>query len=316
MPAIEKIRHILAELKGHAPFTIFGAVMGIVFMLVFSALGKPDAENLFRIFHPAHVILSAMVTASLFRIHEKKRHILVVFIVGYTGSVGIATLSDSVVPYIGENLLGLNVPTHADLHTCGSSHTGHAEKHEDHARSSAKVHIHTESCDHPAQNVSSADHDKQPACGSRDNNIRPAEHSGHAEPAHQHQGKNGLHLGFIEDWYIVNPAAILGVLIAFFIPRSKCPHAAHVLISTWASSAHILMNSTGQFSTGDIAGIFVVLFIAVWLPCCISDIIFPLLFVGSDLELTSSCTCPNHAIHSHEHTHCHTEQCGNEGSQA
>ena len=26
-------------------------------------------------------------------------------------------------------------------------------------------------------------------------------------------------------------------------------------------------------------GVFLVLFIAVWLPCCVSDIIFPLLFV-------------------------------------
>jgi hypothetical protein len=30
----------------------------------------------------------------------------------------------------------------------------------------------------------------------------------------------------------------------------------------------------------------VVLFIAVWLPCCISDIVFPLLFIGSDKDLS------------------------------
>jgi hypothetical protein len=29
-------------------------------------------------------------------------------------------------------------------------------------------------------------------------------------------------------------------------------------------------------------GMFIVLFLAVWLPCCVSDIVFPLLFVGPD----------------------------------
>jgi hypothetical protein len=37
-----------------------------------------------------------------------------------------------------------------------------------------------------------------------------------------------------------------------------------------------------------LVGVFVVLFIAVWLPCCISDIVFPLLFVNPDVELSHS----------------------------
>jgi len=267
MPVPEKLRHILAELRGHAPFTIFGAVMGIVFMFAFNAIGKPSPHTLFAIFHPAHVLLSAMVTASLFRIHENKKNILMVFVIGYVGSIGIATLSDSVVPYIGENILGLEVPTHADVH---SGHN-HQAGHDDHAGHS---HAASESCS--------------------------AEHS---------EKKYDLHLGFIEEWYIVNPAAILGILIAFFMPRSKCPHAAHVLLSTWASSAHILMNSTGDVTLMMIGGIFVVLFIAVWLPCCVSDIIFPLLFVNSDLKLVSSCSCSHHKIHSHKHTHKHSDKC-------
>jgi hypothetical protein len=123
-----------------------------------------------------------------------------------------------------------------------------------------------------------------------------------------------LHLGFIEEWYIVNPAAVLGVLIAYFLPRTKFPHAFHVLISTWASSAHILMNTQAEFTPGVIGGVFVILFIAVWLPCCVSDIVFPLLFVKSDLTLVESCVCKAHAHHSHPHEHEHTENCP-EGSQ-
>ena len=247
----EKIKHIAAELKGHAPFTVFGACVGILFMLVFKSVGRPRAETLFAIFHPGHVVLSAMVTASMFQLHRKKRSFLLVLVVGYAGSIGIATLSDSIVPYFGEQVFGLDVPSHADVH-------GH--------------------------------HDE------------PGEEAEHC------QG-HGLYLGFLEQWYIVHPAAILGVLIAYFLPRTKLPHAGHVLISTWASSSHILMNIESEITAGVLAAIFVILFIAVWLPCCISDIVFPLLFVDSDIELVDICTCREHALHSHPHRHQHSEKC-------
>lgn len=277
MPVPEKIRHIGAELKGHAPFTTAGAVLGIAFMLIFNAIGKPEATTLFSIFHPVHVLLSAMVTASLFRIHENKKHILTIIVIGYVGSIGIATLSDCVVPFIGEKLMGFDMPTHADLHVVNKPTDTEIDEHAGH------------------------DHDAV------------AMNDEHAEL--DHADHSGLHLGFIEDWYIVNPAAALGILIAFFLPRTKSPHALHVLVSTWATSAHILMNSTGSFTIGALGGIFVILFIAVWLPCCISDIIFPLMFVKSDLELKSSCVCAHHQHHSHEHIHQHSDKCqGKENS--
>lgn len=288
----EKIRHIGAELKGHAPFTTVGALLGIAFMLIFHQIGKPEPATLFKIFHPTHVILSAMVTASLFRIHETKKHILMVIAIGYFGSIGIATLSDCVVPYIGEKLLGLDIPAHADLHDApeptDDPHAGH-----NHGSTPEEIAaVHKEQADHDEQ----AEHD-------HDAHAKIDAHAGHSH------GNGSLHLGFIEEWYIVNPAAALGILIAFFLPRTKSPHAFHVLISTWASSAHILMESTGKFTAADWGGIFVVLFIAVWLPCCISDIIFPLLFVKSDLELVNSCVCTNHKHHSHKHTHHHSDKC-------
>lgn len=240
----EKSRHIIAELKGHAPFTVIGALSGIVLMLVFRGLAADNARVLFSIFHPGHVLLSAMVTASLFSIHKKRRNFLLILVVGYFGSIGIATLSDCVMPYIGEKVLGLE--SHAEVHDAAGE---------------------------------------------------------------AHEGEHDLHLGFIEEWYIVNPAAILGVLIAFFIPRTKYPHAGHVLLSTWASLAHIMMNSSGEFTSGVVCGIFVILFLAVWLPCCISDIIFPLLFVKSDIELREICSCAEHSLHSHPHRHKHSEEC-------
>ncbi len=251
---LEKIRHIGAELKGHAPFTIVGALAGIFFMLIFRDMSNSHASTLFSIFHPSHVVLSAMVTASMFGLHRKARNFVLILVVGYIGSIGIATLSDSIIPYFGESILGLPVPSHAELHS--------------------------------------------------------PDEQGHQEHKEEHR----VHLGFIEDWYIVNPAAVLGVLIAYFIPRTKFPHTFHVLISTWASSAHILMNTQAEFTSGLIGGIFVILFIAVWLPCCISDIVFPLLFVKSDITLIESCACKAHTHHSHPHKHEHTEKCP-EGNQ-
>lgn len=305
MPASDKLKHIGAELKGHAPFTTAGALLGIIFMLIFHKIGKPEPATLFGIFHPLHVLLSAMVTASLFRIHENKKHILTIIVIGYVGSIGIATLSDCIVPYIGEKMLGLDMPTHADLHVVNEPAATEIDEHAGHDHEA----IVTPEDEH-------AGHDHDPIVTTEDDHAGhdhaadiQSEDDSHAGHGHGEGNGHSLHLGFIEEWYIVNPAAALGILIAFVLPRTKSPHALHVLISTWASSAHILMNSTGSFSVGALGGVFVVLFIAVWLPCCISDIIFPLLFVKSDLELTSSCVCTHHEHHSHKHIHRHSDKC-------
>ena len=204
MPSGKKFKNIGVELKNHAPFTLFGALTGIVLMLLFRNLEHDTNQTMFYIFHPAHVVLSAMVTASIFQLHTKRRKFIVVLLIGFFGSLGIATVSDSLIPYIGEVLLGL----------------------------------------------------------------------------HAHS-----HIGFIEGWYIVNPAAVLGVLIAYFWPKTKFPHAGHVLLSTWASSFHILMALGSGISVLIWIVIFVFLFIAVWLPCCVSDIVFPLLFVKTEKQV-------------------------------
>ncbi|MDD5458078.1 MAG: hypothetical protein PHF37_01605 [Phycisphaerae bacterium] len=227
--AYSHIKTIAAELKNHAPFTMFGAGLGLLFMFLFRNIGMTGSLAFFTFFHPAHVVLSAIVTAAMFRLHAKAKKFIFVLIIGYFGSIGVATISDIIIPYIGTELLGLNIPSHAEVF-----------------------------------------HD-------------PAHHSeevNHEEHAGKHEGHK-LHLGFIEEWYIVNPAAIIGVLIAWFIPRTKFPHAGHILVSTWASSAYMLMEIRADITFFSVIGIFITLFLAVWLPCCVSDIIFPLLFIES-----------------------------------
>jgi len=213
MPSGKKIKNIVVELKNHAPFTLFGALTGIVLMVLFKNIEQQTSKGLFYVFHPAHVLLSAMVTASMFQLHTKRRKFIMVLLIGFFGSIGIATLSDSLIPYIGELLLGMHIHVHAHEHTSFAEHA---------------------------------------------------------------------HIGFIEGWYLVIPAAVAGVLIAYLRPKTKFPHAGHVLLSTWASSFHMLMAMAGQLSAWRMVGSFGFLFLAVWLPCCVSDIVFPLLFVRGE----------------------------------
>ncbi|MBN2588556.1 MAG: hypothetical protein JXA96_01740 [Sedimentisphaerales bacterium] len=231
---MNKLTPIIHELKHHAPFTLFGACTGIACMLIFKNMSNETSLKLFQVFHPAHVVLSAMVTSGLYMIYKKKTSIIMLLIIGYFGSIGIATLSDSILPFFGESLLGVAIPAHANLHELHE--TEEANEPENHETASIDEHEHEESEIH-------------------------------------------LHLGFIEEWYIVNPAAFLGILIAYFLPRTKFPHAGHVLLSTWASSFHVLMNTHRDLSVTILFGMIFVLFISVWLPCCISDIVFPMLFV-------------------------------------
>jgi len=200
-------KEISRELRVHAPFTIFGAITGIVIMVIFNKMPYRISYNIFYILHPFHVLLSALVTASIYRLHscgsgphiKGECNLWILLVIGYAGSIGIATLSDSIIPYLGETLL--------------------------------------------------------------------------------HMPNRGIHIGFIERWWLVNPLAILGVAIAYLRPSTKFPHAGHVLLSTWASLFHIIMAAGQSLHWLAYVAIFLFLFIAVWIPCCLSDIVFPLLFV-------------------------------------
>lgn len=194
---------IAKELKAHIPFTVFGALSGIIFMVVFRNIPHHVSHNLFLVFHPGHVLLSALVTASMYKIHKcggmAKCNLWFLLIIGYVGSIGIATLSDSLIPYLGETLL--NMPNRE------------------------------------------------------------------------------VHIGFLEAWWVVTIVALIGISIAYFKPNTKVSHAGHVLLSTWASLFHMIMALGRTVEWYIYVGIFLFLFLSVWLPCCISDIVFPLLFV-------------------------------------
>ena len=194
---------IATELRTHAPFTAFGTVTGVVIMAAFIQFRIPReiSSTLFWTMHPLHVLLSALVTTAMYRLHAGGG-IWQTVLIGYVGSIGIATLSDSLIPFAGEWMLDLPY--------------------------------------------------------------------------------RGIHLGFIEKWWLVNPLALAGIALGYVISHTKISHAGHVLLSTWASLFHILMALGTSIDVVTTILIAVFLFLAVWIPCCTSDIVFPLLWIKKE----------------------------------
>ena len=196
------LRRIARELKEHVPFTALGALTGIIIMAIV-VLGNIPAHishTAFYTLHPVHVLLSALVTTAMY-VRYKKSKVWVVILIGWTGSIGIATISDAMIPYLGGSLL------HAQME---------------------------------------------------------------------------FHVPFIEEWWI-NFMALAGIAIGYRRQTTRIPHFGHVLLSTWASLFYFT-----AFGIADwiplLPFIFLFLLLAVWIPCCTSDIIYPLLFVRREPE--------------------------------
>ena len=196
------IRLIASELKEHAPFTACGAITGVIIMLimVLANISSGVSQVIFFTLHPLHVVFSAMATIAIYTKYGSRR-VWAVLLVGYFGSIGIATLSDVLIPYLGGTLLNLEIE---------------------------------------------------------------------------------LDVPFIEEWWLIHPAVLIGIAIGYLRPTTKFPHYGHVLLSTWASLFYFTAFSVAQWIPL-LPFIFLFLFLAVWLPCCISDIVFPLLFTSKKL---------------------------------
>ncbi len=206
-------KRIAEELKRHAPFTALGALSGIVVVAIIVLGNVPShvSNTTFYTLHPIHVLLSALVTTAMYMRYRKAKIWLAVLI-GWTGSIGIATLSDAMIPYLGGTLLHAQMEFHVPF-------------------------IETT---------------KMPFIG-------------------------------IEKWKVVNAAALAGIAIGYWKQTTRIPHLGHVLLSTWASLFYFM-----SFGIADwiplLSFIFLFLFLAVWIPCCASDIVYPLLFVRKKQE--------------------------------
>jgi hypothetical protein len=199
------LRRIAQELKEHIPFTALGALTGIIITVIVVLGDVPHhvSYTIFHTLHPVHVLLSALVTTAMY-MRYKKGKVWVVILIGWTGAIGMATISDAMIPHLGGHLL------HAQME---------------------------------------------------------------------------FHVPFIEEWWI-NLFALAGIAIGYWRQTTKIPHLGHVLLSTWASLFYIM-----AFGIADwiplLPFIFLILFVAVWIPCCMSDIVYPLLFLGKEPAIHS-----------------------------
>jgi hypothetical protein len=202
------LKRIAQELRRHAPFTALGALTGIIIMviIVFGNIPTQISQTAFYTLHPIHVVLSALVTTAMYTKYRKAK-IWAVVLIGWTGSIGIATMSDALVPYLGGTLLHIEMDFHVPF-------------------------IETS---------------KIPVIG-------------------------------IEKWIVVNCAALLGIAIGYWKQTTKIPHFGHVLLSTWASLFYFTSFGTANWLPL-LPFVFLFLFLAVWIPCCLSDIVYPLLFI-------------------------------------
>ncbi len=192
------IRQIAVELKEHAPFTAFGAITGIGIMAIIVLVNVPAqiSQAVFYTLHPLHVVFSAIATTAMYKKYSNGR-VWKAILIGFFGSIGIATLSDAIIPYLGGTLLNIEIE---------------------------------------------------------------------------------FEIPFIKEWWLVNPLALIGISIGYFRQRTKIPHYAHVFLSTWASLFYFTAFGIAYWIPL-FPFIFLFLFLAVWLPVCVSDIVFPLLFV-------------------------------------
>lgn len=94
--------------------------------------------------------------------------------------------------------------------------------------------------------------------------------------------KMHLHICILADPMLVLPFLFFGIFMGFVLPTvlgsTIFSHAAHVLISSMASIFYLV--SFGLTEWIPVGGmVFIYMVLAVMIPCCTSDVIFPLLFV-------------------------------------
>jgi hypothetical protein len=223
------------ELFSHLPFSVFSTVGGIVLVAILTFLAAPyynehahdetpaaDAAlaegehahgpglagaymDLFHVFHPSHMLFSAIATTAMFWKYE--RRFLKACVVGFLGAIGICGVSDILMPYVSGLLLG----AHMEMHICVLQHP-----------------------------------------------------------------------------QLVLPFTVVGILVGFLaadhiVRATFFSHGAHVLVSSMASLLYLV--SFGLKDWVHQAGwVFIFVVLAVMIPCCVSDIVFPLLAVTRDGE--------------------------------
>lgn len=109
-----------------------------------------------------------------------------------------------------------------------------------------------------------------------------------------------FHLCVVEEPWLVFPASVVGVLCGMFFLKwveriTEFGHLSHVLVSSLASLFYLISFDVTLWG-GSISLVFAITLLAVWLPCCLSDIVFPLVFVRGEPPHIPCCGHHPHAF--------------------
>ncbi|MCM8814718.1 MAG: hypothetical protein NC937_04995 [Candidatus Omnitrophica bacterium] len=204
---------IWGEIRHHLPFSILSVITGLILIGIFTVIAEMFkiyevsyySKKLFHIFHPTHILFSAIATTAMFWKHE--RGFLKTITIGFVGSAGICGISDIIIPYLSGFLLG----SHMDLHVC-----------------------------------------------------------------------------IIEHPHLVLPFIFSGIVIGFLVPETFekqegviFSHSLHIMVSASASILYLISFGVTDWISR-IGVVYIYMVLAVVIPCCTSDIIFPLLFTTDE----------------------------------
>ncbi len=105
---------ILKELKEHSPFTFLATLIAILLVAIIKfSFDKNVPESFFNIAHPAHVFVSALVSAAIFYKYKKK--VVPALLAGIGISIIIGTISDVLIPWLGGIAFNLDTILHIPL---------------------------------------------------------------------------------------------------------------------------------------------------------------------------------------------------------
>ena len=90
--------------------------------------------------------------------------------------------------------------------------------------------------------------------------------------------ETSLHLPIFESPLLILGVGVAGALFGIYVEMFRMTHSLHVFLSVFASLFYLLAFS-GVMNVWVVLGISLIVFLVVYVPCCISDIVFPILFI-------------------------------------
>ena len=106
---------IAGELKEHWPLALGASLIAVILVVIISLFGGTldIVKNMFEIFHPAHVLVSAAATSAIF--YKYRKSIVGGIFVGVVGAILIGSLSDVLLPWVFGNLFSLETIFHLPI---------------------------------------------------------------------------------------------------------------------------------------------------------------------------------------------------------